>query len=415
MVDRDRVIPPTGDIIVARDDRLALGGRRSPGALVLTDILEGDAGRCEFPINPPEITVRKGRQTTTVPIINLGEVLLPGSLMLAEISFEAILPRYYDSTLCNFSDGIDDTFPETAVSRIAYWMGEREGAPQENPTVLRVTIADGGFSRNMVVTQLDHTDKGGEPDALYVSITLKEWREQTIEVTRGEPRARVEPTQVAVARGDGYPPVESISAANLAVGYLAAFGPEVTAQLQEVIAAEDRAERLRTQADANPTDLALNLAAVQAERTARIMRAEFERTIEDLTGEQQTFGDAVRDFYADNQGGGYIPLAPIPTEVRGLFPGSGGTAEVAPATPARENRRPIPSTYRTNGNESLYQIAIKVYGDGEGDRWRILLAHNRTAIRGTQLRGAVPRPDPSRYTPIRAGVNLSIPSPVLAG
>lgn len=417
------LINPHGDVLLMRDDRLSLTGlRKSPGALILTELSENGNVRCEFPINPPEITIRRGRNTTTVPIINLGDVLLPGSLTLNEISFEAILPRYYDPTLCNVTpvEEPDAFHPEGVAGRLEYWMGRREDGPQANPTVLQVTVADRGYSRRMIITSLDDTERGGEPDALYLKVTLREWRDQRIEVTRGEPRAQLEAARrpgTGVGRTSGFP---TASPRTSALAFVSIFGVDAARAQVQVLEAEARAERLRERSAANPDDYALALQAQIATEAAQELRAAFDEAVE-----QQSAILSISELrYQSYAGGGYVPTAPraqtttgpgsvgavgtLPASIMGPRPSGAGTLHPG-LKPPRPFRTGAISSYVTKEGDTLEQVAITAYGQGQGGLWDTILAANYRVLVPRSLAGATPNVPPARWTALPGGRRLTIP------
>ena len=151
-----------------------------------------------FPVNPASITIMYSRSVTQVPILGLGDVILPGTLVPAELSFETFFPRFYDSSFCNFRY---EERPEESVSRLERWMG-RSDQGQINPEVLLVTVSGSGFARRMVLTEMAAEYRPGEPDALYVRVSLKEWRSQSVKITRGEARPLL-PERPGVGGGSG--------------------------------------------------------------------------------------------------------------------------------------------------------------------------------------------------------------------
>ena len=184
-------------------------------SILLTPFVEGGGEAFEFPVDPATIKVMMGRNVTTVPILGLGEVLLPGSLTPTQITFEAMLPRpsAYESlkSVCNY-----EIFekPEETRNKLERWMGRvkpfAEG--QKNPELLRVTISRSGFSRLMVLTNMTSEYRPGEPDVMYVNVTFKEWRRQAVRITQGEARPLLEeaPTGtgsglLAILEGGRYP------------------------------------------------------------------------------------------------------------------------------------------------------------------------------------------------------------------
>ena len=141
-----------------------------------------------FPVNPGNIAIHHRRSITKVPVLGLGEVILPGSLSPASISFEALLPRpeAYDDlrSVCNYR--VVEK-PEESVGRFERWMGRTQYG-QVNPEIIRVDITGSGFSRKMVLTEVSAEYRPGEPDALYARLSLEEWKVQSVKITQGADR-----------------------------------------------------------------------------------------------------------------------------------------------------------------------------------------------------------------------------------
>lgn len=158
-----------------------------------------------FPVNPPTITISHRRAITKVPVLGLGEVILPGSMSPASISFEAMLPRpeaYAElKSICNYR--VVEK-PEESVSRFERWMGRTQYG-QTNPEVIRVEITGSGFSRQMVLTEVSSEYRPGEPDALYVNVSLEEWKGQSVKITQGPSRPLLPERPGIVRSGSGSP------------------------------------------------------------------------------------------------------------------------------------------------------------------------------------------------------------------
>jgi LysM repeat protein len=176
-------------------------------SIVLKDEKRGQ--RFIFPVNPPRIQVVDGRSFNEVPIINLGVALLAGEVNPQEITFESFFPRQYDPSYCNY---VQLETPEDTIDRLLFWLG-RSNNVQQAPTPLRVTVTGTQFSQLMVITEFSHSYEGGEPDAVYFGITLRQWRQQRVRVeevatasSTGTTAARQEPplagTTYTVVRGD---------------------------------------------------------------------------------------------------------------------------------------------------------------------------------------------------------------------
>ena len=153
-------------------------------------VLTSETGeRFEFPINPRGIKISDGLSTTKVSVLGLGQVALPADLRTLTLTFETFLPRWYDATLCNYRYTEE---PEVSYARLERWLGRRPSGVQEVPERLRVVATETGFSREMMVTVLNRDYRPSEPDALYLSITLEDWKRQQLRVTQGEARPLLE-------------------------------------------------------------------------------------------------------------------------------------------------------------------------------------------------------------------------------
>jgi LysM repeat protein len=157
--------------------------------IVLVD--EKRSQRFVVPVNPSEITIGDGRQFNDVSIVGLGVALLAGPMQPQELSFGSFLPRDYDESFCNY---VNLEIPEDTVARMLFWMGRNTSQVQQVPTPLRVTITGTTFSQLMVLTEFTHRYVGGEPDAIYYDLTLRQWRQQ---------RVRVEETGAGDGTGTG--------------------------------------------------------------------------------------------------------------------------------------------------------------------------------------------------------------------
>lgn len=158
--------------------------------IVLKDEKRGQ--RFVFPVNPPRIQVSDGRQFNEVAIVGLGVALLAGPVNPQEISFEGFLPRQYDSSFCNYSNL---EAPEDSIERLLFWLGRKRNNVEQVASPLRVTVTGTQFSQLMVITEFQHSYEGGEPDAVYYSITMRQWRRQRIRVEDESESAKASSTR----------------------------------------------------------------------------------------------------------------------------------------------------------------------------------------------------------------------------
>lgn len=160
---------------------------------------EKTGSRFVFPVNPPRIMISDGRQFNEVPIINLGVALLAGPMNPQELSFESFLPRSFVEDYTNY---IDLEVPEDTVERLVNWMGRSKTNVQQAAIPLRVTITGTQFSQLMVITDFQHRYEGGDPDAIWFNISLRQWRRQRVRV---EEAASADTDEVIVSERDEPP------------------------------------------------------------------------------------------------------------------------------------------------------------------------------------------------------------------
>ena len=119
-----------------------------------------------LPVNPEEIEVSHPHVDKTAEIAGLGEILIPQKPGLREITFNSFFPGYDDPYVHDYRN------PQTLAKAFEKaW---------KNRTKCRLIIARSiDYDTNMqcVITDWKITDKGGEPDDIYYSIKLKEYRD----------------------------------------------------------------------------------------------------------------------------------------------------------------------------------------------------------------------------------------------
>lgn len=142
-----------------------------------------------IPVNPEEIEVKLSSEDKSQSILGVGEVLIPVKPSLRQVSFKSFFPGDDDVFVTKYKS------PKSLAKKIeTAWKGRVK---------CRIIITrSNDYDLNMlcVISDFETTDKGGEPDDLYYSITLKEYREygaQTMQiVTETAPESAVEPQSV---------------------------------------------------------------------------------------------------------------------------------------------------------------------------------------------------------------------------
>ncbi|PYI52548.1 LysM peptidoglycan-binding domain-containing protein [Paenibacillus flagellatus] len=165
--------------------------------------LEDAAGtKLWFPVNPTEINIKRDRSFETFPIINLGEVDLPQSEKIKEISFSSFFPAESDPSYCRYNDIPD---PQLTMNQINTWMSER--------LPLRLMIPPTQVNVLVIISSHNSAFKANEPGDVYFDLTFRTWRDYRIRTldevgggggAAGEPRPDLKPVPktYAVQPGD---------------------------------------------------------------------------------------------------------------------------------------------------------------------------------------------------------------------
>lgn len=139
-----------------------------------------------IPVNPEEIEVKHPSDDKTESVVGIGEVLLPVKPGLREVSWKSFLPGDDDVWVTKYRS------PKSVAKKIeSAWKGRIK---------CRLIITrsnEHDLNMQCVISDFETTDKGGEPDDLYYSIKLTEYREygpQTMQiVTQTAPESAVNP------------------------------------------------------------------------------------------------------------------------------------------------------------------------------------------------------------------------------
>lgn len=128
---------------------------------------EGESLR--IPVNPGEITIRRGKLYETINLLNIGEVDFAHGAKVTEISFSSFFPAEYDPSYCQYAELPD---PQEAMNLLTKWMISTK------PVRLIITETIVNILAN--VSAHDSTFKGGEPGDVYYDLTCRAWRETKV-------------------------------------------------------------------------------------------------------------------------------------------------------------------------------------------------------------------------------------------
>lgn len=127
-----------------------------------------------LPVNPTELTIQYPGETTTYNVVGLGEVIIPRPPKLRQVSIESFFPKagdYYQTYLNDTSfyspEDYIDIFTGLQKRREVFRLVVTRGAGDKPAPDLNMTA---------VIQDFSTTDKGGEPDDLYFSVSITEWR-----------------------------------------------------------------------------------------------------------------------------------------------------------------------------------------------------------------------------------------------
>ena len=127
--------------------------------------------KLRIPVNPETIEISHPTINKTHDVLGVGEIVVPMKPGLSEISWESFFPGDDADPYVG-----DFTEPETLVKQIQKAI--------ENASIGRVVITRSRlFDTNMrcIVEDFTLKDRGGEPNDIYYSITLKEYRDYSPE------------------------------------------------------------------------------------------------------------------------------------------------------------------------------------------------------------------------------------------
>lgn len=135
---------------------------------------ETEGERITLPVNPIEVTVQCPADNTTYNVIGVGEVIVSRTPKLMTVSFDSFFPKkdFFQSYL----NDVELKEPSEYVDFFRKL--------QTRKTVFKLVITRGSGDRlsfdtnfRAILNDFSLTDKGGEPDDVYYSMSISEWRD----------------------------------------------------------------------------------------------------------------------------------------------------------------------------------------------------------------------------------------------
>lgn len=151
--------------------------------------------KLKIPVNPQEIEVKYPSSNKEYDVLGIGQIVVQRKPDLKEVSWESFFPEDRSAPYTNGGAKA----PEAYVKRIEKAMNTKQK--------LRLIISRSElYDTNMrcIVSEFKTKDKGGEPDDMYYSITLKEYRDfspKTIRIIT----TQAETTEQTVDEGEQRP------------------------------------------------------------------------------------------------------------------------------------------------------------------------------------------------------------------
>lgn len=120
----------------------------------------------QLPVNPESVEYESPFGLNSLPIVNLGEVAIPGERGIKRISFSSFFPRDYNASYCEYEGFIE---PWEWVDQIESWRDTRHN--------IRIIIAGTPISVPVFVEEFTlQPERAGAPGDVYFSISLAEYK-----------------------------------------------------------------------------------------------------------------------------------------------------------------------------------------------------------------------------------------------
>ena len=139
--------------------------RLDPDAKIYIEI---GGGRIQIPVNPEEIEINYPSDNQDYDVIGVGQVVVQRKPSLKEVSWEGFFPVVTSDPYVNSGA----SSPQSYVDSIQAAM---ESEQKGRLIITRSRLYD--TNMRCIVSNFKTTDKGGEPDDMYYSITLREYRD----------------------------------------------------------------------------------------------------------------------------------------------------------------------------------------------------------------------------------------------
>lgn len=126
---------------------------------------DGDREKMQIPVLPEKITIKKGIETKSVTIMELGEILLKGGRKAITITFSSFFPA------ASFPGIQVDTItpPSDLKDKLTVW--------QKSNKPVHFIVTGTTINLYVVIDNFTYYEEGGDVGTLNYTLSLKEYRE----------------------------------------------------------------------------------------------------------------------------------------------------------------------------------------------------------------------------------------------
>lgn len=152
-----------------------------------TDIYLKFGKKIKIPVNPPEINITAPTNNKTYEVLSKGEVVVQMPSGLKEVSFES------------YASNNDEPFTDGSISPRSFVKALQKAMDKKIKGRLIISRSD-LFDTNMrcIIEEFTTKDKGGEPDDIYYSIKLREYRDYSAQSVTLTPMSESERLDIGV-------------------------------------------------------------------------------------------------------------------------------------------------------------------------------------------------------------------------
>lgn len=131
--------------------------------------LTNNAGtdRLQLPVLPEEISITHGASNESLSVAGLGEITIIQDRQAVTYKWDCHFPNVWHQGCCVDKSSL--LAPAVYKDKIVEWLG--------TPKPIKFIATDCGINTYCTIESFDYHEQGGDPDTLYYSISLKEYRE----------------------------------------------------------------------------------------------------------------------------------------------------------------------------------------------------------------------------------------------